>query len=101
MERLSPRDASRREPVLATGLDPQSRLVLLSFAIQCAALAVIALGFGGSAPLGMFILLTALAGQCNSFAALLSGHPFGRGPLNRWDVGMMHFAVSVGARLLQ
>ena len=97
MERSSHRDAS--PPLMR--LDPVSRSALQGFAFQTAILAAVSLAFGGAAPLGMFILLTALAGQCNSFAALFSRQRYARGPLSRWDVGMMHFALSLGARLLQ
>ena len=82
-------------------LDPQSRSALQGVALQSAILAGVALMFGGPAPLGTFILLTAIAGQCNSFAGLLARQRYGRGPLNRWDVGMMLFALSLGARLFQ
>ncbi len=85
----------------AMRFDPASRSALQGFAIQLAVLGAITLGFGGATPLAMFILLTAVAGQCNSFAALLGGQRWGQGPLNRWDIGMMLFAVSLGARLFQ
>jgi hypothetical protein len=97
MEQLGQRDHSSLPPAR---LDPTSRASLQGFAVQLAILTAVSLGLGGRAPLATFILLSTLAGQFNSVSALLSGHRWGRGPLNRWDVGMMHFAVSLAARFV-
>ena len=97
LQRLRPSDASGRP----TGLfDPQSRDALLSFAVQLALLTAVCLAFAGRAPLQSLIVLTALSGQVNSLAGFFARQPFGRGPLNRFDVSMMLFAVSLGARFL-
>jgi hypothetical protein len=96
MERLD-----RASPPPSIRFDPVSRAALLAFAVQFAAILAISVGFGGQTPLNMLIVLSALAGQCNSIAGLFTRQRFGRGPLNRWDVAMMLFAVSLGARFFQ
>jgi hypothetical protein len=104
MEPLGRRDGSHHDTPSeiasprAERLDPVSRASLQSFAIQFAIVTAVALGLGGRTPLGLFIVLSAMVGQFNAIAALLSGQRWGRGPLSRWDTAMMLFAVSLAAR---
>lgn len=80
-------------------LDPLSRATLARFLIQLAAMGLITLVFGGTAPIDLLIVLTALGGQCNAIMGVLARERFGRGPFNQWDLAMMLFAISLGARL--